>query len=70
MLKQSSKAIGDFLQKKWSPIRAFAGAGQINHVDLLLRHGVDINSRDTVRLELAHLVTFLSAQLVGNGVRL
>uniref|UniRef100_A0A7I4FUF6 Uncharacterized protein n=1 Tax=Physcomitrium patens TaxID=3218 RepID=A0A7I4FUF6_PHYPA len=33
--------------KKWHPLHTFAASGQINHVDLLLRRGVDVNTRDT-----------------------
>ncbi|KAG0582540.1 hypothetical protein M758_3G067000 [Ceratodon purpureus] len=32
--------------KKWNPLHAVSGSGQINHVDLLLRHGIDVNARD------------------------
>ena len=43
-------SVGNALQKKWNALHAFAGSNQINHVDMLLRHGVVVNARDMVSL--------------------
>lgn len=44
------KTVGDALQKKWIPLHTLAGSGQIKHVVLLLKHSIDVDTRDKVGL--------------------
>nr|XP_024358544.1 ankyrin repeat domain-containing protein, chloroplastic-like isoform X3 [Physcomitrium patens] len=52
--KSSTVDLSKITSKKWIPLHTLAGSGQIKHVVLLLKHSIDVDTRDKDGLTALH----------------